>query len=30
VRGIFIASLLLPGPQFLIYAALWIAMPRDV
>lgn len=29
VRGAFIASLLLPGPQFLVYAALWIVMPRD-
>jgi phage shock protein PspC (stress-responsive transcriptional regulator) len=29
VRGVFIASLLLPGPQFLVYAALWILMPRD-
>lgn len=29
VRGVFLASLLLPGPQFLVYAALWIVMPRD-
>ena len=29
VRGVFVASILLPGPQFLVYAALWIAMPRQ-
>jgi phage shock protein PspC (stress-responsive transcriptional regulator) len=29
VRAVFIASLLLPGPQFLVYAGLWILMPRD-
>lgn len=29
VRAGFLVSLLLPGPQFLLYAALWIAMPPD-
>lgn len=29
VRGVFVVSILLPGPQFLVYAALWIAMPRE-
>lgn len=29
VRAVFIVSLLLPGPQFLVYAGLWILMPRD-
>ena len=29
VRLIAIASCILPGPQFLIYIALWIIMPRD-
>ncbi|MBA2566533.1 MAG: PspC domain-containing protein [Thermoleophilaceae bacterium] len=29
VRGVFVVSILLPGPQFLVYAALWIAMPRQ-
>lgn len=28
VRGIFLLSCLLPGPQFLIYIALWILMPK--
>ena len=27
VRVAFIASLLLPGPQILLYLALWIAVP---
>lgn len=29
VRIIFIASCLLPGPQVLVYLALWIAMPSE-
>ena len=28
VRLIFVASLLLPGPQILVYAGLWALMPR--
>lgn len=29
VRLLFVVSLLLPGPQILLYAALWILLPRD-
>ena len=29
VRVIFLASLLIPGPQFLIYIAAWILMPEE-
>ncbi|HAM26558.1 MAG TPA: PspC domain-containing protein [Microbacteriaceae bacterium] len=29
VRWIFVLSCLLPGPQFLIYIALWILVPED-
>lgn len=29
VRALFVLSLLLPGPQILLYLALWIIMPRD-
>ncbi|MGI4894660.1 MAG: PspC domain-containing protein [Janthinobacterium lividum] len=29
VRLIFVASCLLPGPQFLVYAVLWIVVPKD-
>nr|WP_205707698.1 PspC domain-containing protein [Kineococcus vitellinus] len=29
VRLLFVLSCVLPGPQVLVYAALWIAMPRD-
>ena len=29
VRALFLVSLLLPGPQILIYIALWIIMPRE-
>jgi phage shock protein C len=29
VRGAFLLSCLLPGPQILLYVLLWIAMPRD-
>lgn len=28
VRVAFVVSMLLPGPQFLLYAVLWIVMPR--
>ncbi|MEJ2869895.1 PspC domain-containing protein [Actinomycetospora sp. OC33-EN08] len=28
VRLIFVLSCLLPGPQFIIYIALWVIMPR--
>lgn len=28
VRVLFVLSLLLPGPQILIYLALWIVMPK--
>ena len=27
VRTIFVVSCLLPGPQFLLYLALWVLMP---
>ena len=27
VRVLFVASILLPGPQFLIYLVLWLVMP---
>ena len=29
IRGLFVLSCLLPGPQFLIYIALWIILPSD-
>ena len=29
VRLVFVVSLVLPGPQVLLYAALWILLPRD-
>jgi len=29
VRVVFIVSCILPGPQFLIYLALWILMPEE-
>jgi phage shock protein PspC (stress-responsive transcriptional regulator) len=29
MRLIFVISCLLPGPQFLIYLALWILMPNE-
>jgi phage shock protein PspC (stress-responsive transcriptional regulator) len=29
VRLLFIVSILLPGPQFLAYIALWILMPSE-
>jgi len=28
VRFLFVLSCLLPGPQFVIYIVLWIAMPK--
>lgn len=29
VRVIFVLSCLLPGPQFLLYVALWIILPSE-
>lgn len=29
VRILFVVSCLLPGPQFLLYIALWIFIPKD-
>lgn len=29
VRLVFVVSCLLPGPQFIIYLALWFLMPED-
>ncbi|WP_407550236.1 PspC domain-containing protein [Streptomyces sp. Pv4-95] len=29
MRTIFVVSCLLPGPQFLVYLALWIFMPSE-
>ncbi len=29
VRALFVVSVILPGPQFVIYIALWILMPSD-
>ncbi|MPY80523.1 MAG: PspC domain-containing protein [Actinophytocola sp.] len=29
VRLVFVVSCLLPGPQFLLYIALWILMPKQ-
>lgn len=29
VRVLFVASMLLPGPQILVYIALWIIMPKE-
>lgn len=29
MRVIFVASCLLPGPQFLLYLALWVLLPAD-
>jgi phage shock protein PspC (stress-responsive transcriptional regulator) len=29
VRALFLISILLPGPQFLIYLVLWIVMPEE-
>jgi phage shock protein PspC (stress-responsive transcriptional regulator) len=29
VRLLFVASMLLPGPQIVLYVALWVLLPRD-
>ena len=29
VRLLFVVSIVLPGPQFLVYIALWILMPNE-
>lgn len=29
VRLLFVVSVVLPGPQFLLYVALWILMPAE-
>ncbi len=29
VRGLFIASVILPGTQVLVYAVLWVLMPLE-
>jgi phage shock protein PspC (stress-responsive transcriptional regulator) len=29
VRVLFVVSVILPGPQFLIYIALWIILPKE-
>ncbi|MGA4839979.1 PspC domain-containing protein [Streptomyces sp. G45] len=29
MRVVFVASCLLPGPQFLLYIALWILLPAE-
>ena len=29
VRLLFVASCLLPGPQFLLYVALWVILPSE-
>ncbi len=29
MRVIFVVSCLLPGPQFLVYAALWVLVPSE-
>jgi len=29
VRVIFVASLLLPGPQVLLYVVLWVLFPKE-
>jgi phage shock protein PspC (stress-responsive transcriptional regulator) len=29
VRALFVISVILPGPQFLLYIALWIFIPSD-
>ncbi|MEU6580835.1 PspC domain-containing protein [Nocardia sp. NPDC046763] len=29
IRALFVLSCLLPGPQFLIYIALWIVIPKQ-
>lgn len=29
VRALFVASMLLPGPQILVYVALWVIAPDE-
>lgn len=29
VRALFLLSCLLPGPQFLVYLALWVLLPQE-
>ncbi len=29
VRALFLLSCLLPGPQFLVYLALWLLLPQE-
>ena len=29
VRALFVASTIIPGPQFLVYIALWIFIPSE-
>ena len=29
LRVVFVVSMLFPGPQFLLYVALWVLMPRE-
>jgi phage shock protein PspC (stress-responsive transcriptional regulator) len=29
VRALFVLSVVLPGPQFVVYIALWILMPKE-
>ena len=29
VRLIFLLSCLIPGPQFIVYLALWVVLPQD-
>ena len=29
VRALFVLSVILPGPQFVIYIALWLLIPND-
>lgn len=29
VRVLFVASCLLPGPQFLVYGILWLMLPKE-
>jgi phage shock protein PspC (stress-responsive transcriptional regulator) len=29
VRALFVVSIILPGPQFLVYIALWIFIPSE-
>ncbi|MCH5643028.1 MULTISPECIES: PspC domain-containing protein [unclassified Gordonia (in: high G+C Gram-positive bacteria)] len=29
VRALFVVSILLPGPQVLVYLALWLVIPRE-